>query len=117
DAGQVKVSAGKLDSISNSNLLGSPETPGLLNTTQTQIDADNNHWDAADGPSGEGPGSGVPIEGPIGLGLFQDEVITTEKGGHTRIPLGGDGMVVLGNGIFIPDRESAPNPEIDPDAP
>ncbi|SOE22909.1 Right handed beta helix region [Spirosomataceae bacterium TFI 002] len=48
---------------------------GVNNFTTTLVNADNNYWGAADGPSGEGVGGGVKVTANVTFCPFYDDVV------------------------------------------
>ena len=54
------VSGGVVGDVSSSSFHGN-SSYGMYNSTASTIDAEDNHWGASDGPSGEGTGSGDAV--------------------------------------------------------
>lgn len=63
-------SGGTLSSVTVKRNCISGNTTGLVNDSQTGLDAANNYWGAADGPSGTGLGSGDAIVDNAGVTIF-----------------------------------------------
>ena len=62
---------------------------GVVNHTQTIVDATNNWWGAANGPSGDGTGNGDAVRHAVALVLFNPFLMSTPAGVDSARNTGG----------------------------
>ena len=65
--------------VSRNNFIGNPDF-GILNQGTDSIDANHNFWGTADGPSGEGTGTGDAVSTGVDFSNFRNEMVSVVVG-------------------------------------